>query len=43
MTQSIAAARTVLQSGDGLALLAVLAVPDVIGGFYAKLVGSERL
>lgn len=34
---------TVLQRGDGLALLTVLTVPDVIGGFNAELVGSERL
>lgn len=34
---------TILQRGDSLALLAVLAVPDVIGGFYSELVGRKRL
>lgn len=34
---------TVLQGRDGLALLAVLAVPDVVGGFYSELVGREGL
>lgn len=34
---------TILQRGDSLAVLAVLAVPDVIGGFYSELVGSKRL
>lgn len=37
------ASLTVLQRGDSLALLAVLAVPDVIGGFYSELVGRKRL
>lgn len=36
-------ALTVLQSGDGFALLAVLTVPDVIGGFHSELVGCEGL
>ena len=34
---------TVLQRGDGLALLAVFTVSDVIGGLHLELVGSERL
>lgn len=37
------ASLTILQCGDSLALLAVLAVPDVIGGFYSELVGRKRL
>lgn len=34
---------TVLQRGDGLAVLTVLAVANVIGGFYPKLVRREGL
>lgn len=34
---------TILQRGDSLTLLAVLAVPDVIGGFDSELVGCKRL
>ena len=37
------ASLTILERGDSLALLAVLAVPDVIGGFDSELVGSKRL
>lgn len=43
LSRPIRAAPTVLQRGDGLALPAVLAVPDVIGGFHTELVGRERL
>lgn len=34
---------TVLQRRDGFAFLAVLAVPDVVGGLDPELVGRERL
>lgn len=34
---------TILQSRDSFAFLAVLAVPDVVGGFYSELVGCEGL
>lgn len=34
---------TVLQRGDGLTLLAVFTVSNVISGFHTELVGSERL
>lgn len=43
LSRPIRAAPTVLQRGDGLALPAVLAVPNVIGGFHTKLVGCEWL
>lgn len=38
-----AAPLTVLQRRDGLAFLAVRAVPDVIGGLDSELVGCEGL
>lgn len=34
---------TILKCSDGLALLAVFTVSNVISGFYAELVRSERL
>ena len=43
MNEEVFLSFTVLQGRDGLALLAVLAVPDVVGGFYSELVGREGL